>query len=113
MYQTKRLFLMKHFANFIWLGSTRFAVSGLPSGVVGMAFKSPNQQSESTPVGSARASLIVMNMGNSAVSVQPSQAALGNFVGGAVTSPSTDWQTFGASSSVSLPGLSITTLLFN
>ncbi|TFK87353.1 glycoside hydrolase family 30 protein [Polyporus arcularius HHB13444] len=113
VYQTKRLFLMKHFANFIWLGSTRFAVSGLPSGVVGMAFKSPNQQSESTPVGSARASLILMNMGNSAVSVQPSQAALGNFVGGAVTSPSTDWQTFGASSSVSLPGLSITTLLFN
>ncbi|EIW53353.1 glycoside hydrolase [Trametes versicolor FP-101664 SS1] len=111
LYQTKRLFLMKHFAQFIWLGSTRFGVSGLPSNVVGMAFK--NSNSHSTPIGSARASLILMNMGTSATSVTPSQAGLGNFAGGAVTSPSTDWQTFGASSSVSLPGLSITTLLFN
>ncbi|KAI0827357.1 glycoside hydrolase [Trametes gibbosa] len=110
LYTTKRLFLMKHFANFVWLGSTRFAVSGLPSNVVGMAFKSA--ASQSTPVGSARASLILMNMGNSATSVQPSQAGLGNFVGGAVTTPNTDWQTFGASGSVSLPALSITTLLF-
>ncbi|KAI0649922.1 glycoside hydrolase [Trametes meyenii] len=110
LYRTKRLFLMKHFANFIWLGSTRFAVSGLPSNVVGMAFKNPSQHS--TPVGNARSSLLLMNMGSSAVSVQPSQAGLGNFVGGAVTSPNTDWQTFGSSSSVSLPGLSITTLLF-
>ncbi|KAI0634282.1 glycoside hydrolase [Trametes polyzona] len=112
LYQTKRLFLMKHFANFIWLGSTRFGVTGLPSNVLGMAFRNPN--SHSTPVGSARASLILMNMGNSAVSVQPSQASgLGTFVGGAVTSPSTDWQTFGPSGQVSLPALSITTLLFN
>ncbi|KAI0353232.1 glycoside hydrolase [Trametes cingulata] len=112
IYQTKRLFLMKHLANFIWLGSTRFAVTGLPANVFGMAFKAPTAQS--TALGTARASLVLMNMGNNAVSVQPAQAAgLGKFVGGAVTSPSADWQTFGASSSVSLPGLSITTLLFN
>lgn len=102
---------MKHFANFIWVGATRFGVSGLPSNVFGLAFKSSAQQS--TQLGAARSSLILMNMGNSAISVQPSQAALGNFIGGAVTSPSVDWQTFGASSSMSLPALSITTLLFD
>ncbi|EKM52635.1 glycoside hydrolase family 30 protein [Phanerochaete carnosa HHB-10118-sp] len=111
LYQVKRLFLMKHFANFIWMGSTRFNVSGLPSNVFGMAFKNPAQQS--TQLGTAHSSLILMNMGNSAISVQPSQAGLGTSIGGALTSPTVDWQTFGASSSVSLPGLSITTLLFN
>lgn len=111
IYQTKRFFLMKHFANFVFMGSQLFTVSGLPSNVFGMAFKSSNQQS--TQIGAGRASLILMNMGNSAVSVQPSQAGLGNLVAGALTSSSVDWQTFGASSSVSLPALSITTLLFN
>ncbi|EKM52669.1 glycoside hydrolase family 30 protein [Phanerochaete carnosa HHB-10118-sp] len=110
LYQTKRLFLMKHFANFIWMNSTRFNVSGLPSNVFGMAFKNPAQQS--TPLGTAHSSLILMNMENNTVSVQPSQAGLGTSIGSAMTSPSVDWQTFGASSSVSLPGLSITTLLF-
>ncbi|KAI0630269.1 glycoside hydrolase [Trametes polyzona] len=113
LYKTKRLFLMKHLANFIWLGSTRFNVTGLPANVLGMAFKSPGGAAQSTPIGTARASLILMNMGNSAVSVQPSQAGgLGSFIGDAVTSPGTDWQTFGAASSVSLPALSITTLLY-
>ncbi|GJE99371.1 glycoside hydrolase family 30 protein [Phanerochaete sordida] len=111
VYSIKRLFLMKHFANFVWMGSTRFSVTGLPANVFGMAFKAPSQQS--TQLGAARSSLILMNMGSSSVSVQPSQANLGNAVGGALTSPSVDWQTFGASSSVSLPALSITTLLFN
>ncbi|KAI0772879.1 glycoside hydrolase [Trametes elegans] len=111
IYQTKRLFLLKHFSNFIWLGSTRFAVSGLPPNVLGMAFKASGEQS--TPAGSARTSLILMNMGSGVAELQPAQAGLGTFVGGVVTSPSADWQAFGASESVNLPGLSITTLLFN
>ena len=102
---------MKHFANFIWLNATRFDVTGLPTNVFGMAFKSST--SKSTQFGTAKASLILMNMGSSAVSVQPSQAGLGRLVGGAQTSPAEDWETLRTSSSVSLPALSITTLLFD
>lgn len=111
LYQTKRLFVIKHFANFIWLNAIRHDVADLPANVFGMAFK--NDKRQNTALGSAQASLILMNMGTSSATVEPAQAGLGSFIGSALTTQETDWELSGGISSVTLPPLSIVTLLFD
>lgn len=102
---------MKHFANFVFVNATRFDVSDLPVNVFGMAFKSSEQQS--TALGSAHSSLVLMNMGNSSALVDTTQARFGTFIGSALTSQDVDWQfDTTKSTDVLLPALSIVTLLF-
>ncbi|THH07966.1 hypothetical protein EW145_g3034 [Phellinidium pouzarii] len=103
LYTTKRLFVMKHFANFIWMGATRFDVAGLPDNVFGLLFKV--DQPQRTDIGQARTSFILMNMGNTTTDIDLSPVGLGTPVGGARTSQQVDWETLGAglSKSVTLP----------
>ncbi|KAH8111707.1 glycoside hydrolase [Phellopilus nigrolimitatus] len=110
LYTTKRFYVLKHFANFVWMGSTRFDVSGLPSDVVGLAFKV--DQAQSTGLGDAHASLILMNLGSTIVNVDLGQVGLGTCIGGYVTSDTLDWQFGSVGSTALLPGLTITTFLY-
>lgn len=93
------------------MGSTRFDVSGLPNNVFGLVFKS--NQEQTTELGTARTSFILMNMGSTTVNVDLSQAGLGIAIGGILTDSEYDWQEGSMGSSVVLPGLSIVTALFN
>lgn len=111
MYTTKRFFLLKHFANFVWLGATRFDVNSLPANVFGLAFKAP--QVQQTSLGRARASLLLMNMDTISKAIDLSMTGLGALIGLAQSSASVDWQIHRTSATTdTLPAMSITTFLF-
>jgi len=97
LYTVKRFFLVKHFATIIKPGSVLHLVSGLPSSVEGLAFSL-----------NGHTSLILMNMGSSSQSVSLSGA--GSFTAAHQTTASVDWGTISISSSLTLPGYSITSL---
>jgi hypothetical protein len=89
---------MKHFAAIVRPGVVLHLVSGLPTGVEGLAFRSS----------SGATSLILMNMGTTAQTVSLSGA--GTFRTAHQTTGSVDYGTVTVSSGISLPGLSITSL---
>jgi hypothetical protein len=94
----KRFFLLKHFAAVVRAGTVHHAVSDLPSGVEGLAFRFSDGKSTS---------LILMNMVADAQTIDLSGA--GTFTIGHQTTGSADWDFVSISSgSVSLPGFSIT-----
>lgn len=96
---------MKHFAKFVGVGATRFDVGGLPTNIYGLAFKSAGN--------GARASLLLMNMGSSASSIDLTAVGLGMLSSAVQTTSAQDWMTLHLTEKPSLPGLSITTLVFN
>jgi len=98
LYTVKRFYLMKHFASAVRPGTVLHLVGGLPSGVEGLAFRSSN----------GATSLILMNMGSSAQTIGLS--GTGMFATGHQTTATVDWGTISVSSSISIPGLSITSL---
>lgn len=103
VYTIKRFFVMKHFSQFIPVGSIRHAVQGISDPIRAMAFKT-----------SSGWSLIVMNMGSSS-GVFGLPTGLGQVRQAIQTSPATDWTSLAvvqAPANVTLPGLSITTFLF-
>jgi len=105
IYQVKRFHLLRHFAHFVPIGSTRFGVSELPANVLGLAFKDAK---------GGGASLLLMNMGAAVSSASVSSVGLGAVQSAWQTSPAADWVQLGnIGQSVSLPALSITTFLFN
>jgi len=100
LYTVKRFFLLKHFTTVVRAGVVHHAVSDLPSGVEGLAFRSSDGKSTS---------LILMNMASDAQAIDLSSA--GTFTTGHQTTSDADWDSISASSdSISLPGFSITSL---
>ena len=93
------------------MGSTRYDVEGLPENVFGLAFKAPTKQS--TELGSASASLILMNMGSTTQQIDFSKTGLGTGIGGIFTNREYDWQEGSLTTSVQLPALSVITVLFS
>lgn len=110
LYLTKRYYVFKHFARFVFMGATRFDVSGLQDNIFGLVFKSDSDQQ--TEFGSAKTSLILMNMGSTTVNVDFSQADLGSPIGGVLTDWEYDWQEGSLGNSVALRALSIISILF-
>ncbi|TDL26630.1 glycoside hydrolase [Rickenella mellea] len=101
LYSTKRFQLLRHFANFIRIGAKRFPVNNLPANVQGLAFKD-----------SKGGSLILMNMSPNTIAVDLSGVtSLGKFTSAIQTTQSSDWTTI-KKAVTSVPGLSITTILF-
>ena len=94
------------------MGATRYEVEGLPENVLGLAFRSSSSQA--TELGSAKASLILMNLGTTAYQVDFSEAGLGTAIGGIITSKEYDWQEGTVSApSVQLPSQFIISVLFS
>jgi len=94
---------MKHFSQFIPIGAVRHAVTGISDPIRALAFKT-----------SSGWSLLVMNMGTASGSFSlPTN--LGKVTQAVQTSPSADWLSLGnikVPGNATLPGLSITTILF-
>jgi hypothetical protein len=111
LFTTKRYYVFKHFTRFVFVGSTRYDVSGLPDDVFGLAFRAPSDQT--TELGTAKASLILMNMGTSQYSIDFTQTGLGSAIGAVLTDFEYDWQDGSVGNSIGLRGLSIATVLFD
>ena len=93
------------------MGATRHEVIGLPDNVLGLAFRASSP--EDTELGSAHASLILMNLGTTTYQVGFSNAGLGTAIGGVITSQEYDWQEGTVASSVQLPPQFIISVLFS
>ncbi|TDL26637.1 glycoside hydrolase [Rickenella mellea] len=101
VYLTKRFHLVRHFTHFVRIGAKRLPVDDLPNNVQGLASKD-----------SKGGSLILMNMSPNTIPVDLSGVtSLGMFHSAVQTTASADWETIRKAVDA-VPGLSITTVLF-
>ena len=102
--------MFKHFTRYAFYGATRYDVSGLPEDVYALAFRAPTPQD--TEVGTASASLFLMNMGTTNYQIEVENTGLGSVIGGVFTSSEYDFQLASFGSYTQMPGMTIITVLF-